>query len=195
MCTQKRQTRIVTPDPQPSAGALALCPSLTAAELARSSGTSFIWVDRPEQLRTNSGQNAHTSCWPASPSPDLRAGSHPLSACKENPEIPEDSKREHGDQQKALAPGPSLAFSDQDRSPQGPTALWEKRGHLQGQREPYDYRAVKPRRTEATLLRSSPGAVWWTFKTLCRDSTPRAGDLTDTSTLGGRGGCGGQSWG
>lgn len=44
-CAQKRQTRTVTPDPQSSAGALAPCPSLTAVKRARSSGTSFIWVD------------------------------------------------------------------------------------------------------------------------------------------------------
>lgn len=124
-CTQKRQTRTITSDPQSSAGTL-----------AGSSETSFIWVDRPEQLRTKAGQSAHADSWPASPSPNLRTGSHHLSTCKEKPEIPEDRRRDHKFQQEALAPGPTPAFSDQDRSPQGPTALWEKREHLQ--RQPYN---------------------------------------------------------
>lgn len=127
-------------------------PGLNAVEQARPSGTSFVWVDRPKQLRTNAGQNAHTSCWTASPSPDLGAGSHHLCACKENPEIPEDSKREHGDGQETLAPGPSLAFSDQGRKLQGPTALQEKRKQLLGQREPYNLPNKEGRRSPSSAI-------------------------------------------
>ena len=72
---------------------------------------------------------------PSSTSPNTTAGYHYLSAYKENPEIPEGSRRECGNQQETLVSEPTLAFLGQERGPMGPE-FSGRRQHLQ--RQPYN---------------------------------------------------------